>query len=217
MQQVPENLSADDLHQWLHGCQFFFRTANGDMQLANFVSASDRLARLGETQNEAAPPPVHSAQLVESGEIIPILNPSWVYCFWPEGGAVNLPAQRFAIYVERLPRKQWKRSCNVGCYSYRRLGAGSRGFDQNREKHNTDTLRAIVNPTYYAYKEARGMLDSGWASVAVNPQLTLVGGELLKVYFQKELVGKVLRDNTLYLSDYRLRRYLLPNFDGLVG
>lgn|SRR3990167_5198231 len=203
MQPVPTNLSADDVHGWLSGCYFY---ASNPETYESCVSTL-----LGSAGN-------YAIQNIQTGATRPLTNLSGLYCHWPIGGAINLVRAKYAIYAERIPRKQWKRTFCPSCYTLRRLGASAPYGLSGPNKHNHSIIAAIFEPAYFTYTEAKQTLfPSGWESVALTPQLTIVPGDIFKVYFQRELVGKVTRDNTLFVTDRSLRRQLLPHFDGLVG
>lgn len=198
MQQVPANLSQEDLHQWLHGCYFYVSRRPNEQLLCTLVGS-------------AQPNVPHSAQSLATDEMIPITNPEYITCFWPPTGAVNLPHRQYSIFIERQPRKQWKRSFNPSCYSFRRVGVGSNGFDSGGEKGNISTIECVIAPKFYSFGEAKRMFDQGWSSVAITPQLTVVNGDIIKVYWQRDLIGKVLRDGSLYVHDESMYRYVSPH------
>ena len=207
MKQVPADLSQDDLHQWLSNCYFYHRIpATGKYELSYLSPVA------GAGGGHSA----WGVQHIASGDIIPIPHTDELWCHWPIGGAINWPHLQYSVYVERLPRKQWKRSYCGSYYSVKRIGT-TVGPEFQMHKTNRQAVVALLEPTYYSYTQIiRELFPNGWESAAINSQLTILKGDLPKVYFNKDLVGKVTPDKQLFLTDRALRRYLLPHFDGLV-
>lgn len=200
MQQIPANLSMDDLQQWLGHCYFYHRLPTGEFKLSVLCSTP------------GGPGIIH----VDDNVTLEMPPTNQLFCHWPIGGAINWPHTKYAVYTERNPRKQWKRSFYPQYYTIRRLGYPIT-HEFQVEKNNTKSIMQILRPTYYPYTQAiYELFPDGWESVALTPQITLVPGELTKVYYNRDLVGKITKQNTLFLTEPTLRRAIIRHLDGLV-
>lgn len=204
MQPIPSTISQDDLHQWLSNC-YFYHFTDGQMKLSYLCHVH------GPNGS-----PVHGIHHILDGSKIPLPDPGELWCHWPHGGAINWPHTRYAVYAERKPRKQWRRSFYLSCYGLSRPGFVSTP-DFQAHKTTTESIVALAEPKYYSYTQiVNELFPGGWASAAINPQITVINGERKKIYFNQTLVGKITPDNYLYLTDESVRRQIVRNLDGIV-
>lgn len=206
MQQIPGNISNEDLNQWLQHSYFYHREPK---------TAKFRLSILCHI-----PQPnggiLNGIQHLDNNEMIPMPSPDELYCHWPVGGAINWPSKHYAVYAERLPKKQWKRSYIQSYYSIKKLG-GLTPSEVSLYRSTTGAAKDMMEPVYYSYSTIKKELfPLGWESAAITPQLTIIGGDIQKIYFNTNLVGKITQDNQLYINNRTLQRYIFPHFDGLV-
>lgn len=186
MVELPEDMTEDDLHQWLsegyclyHGKAWAYW---GDAE----TNDDGQVRRFGLVRDDG----VTHVSLDE------------VQCFWPICGAINITKWGIGIgvYVERRQRRQWRRTFNANCVQVEvpNQWVVQQAFKSKR--HPVHGVRQITlemvdelfSPTYPSVREAVESIASGRAiSVAVTPQVTLVGDGKGQhaVYYRTTLVG----------------------------
>lgn len=206
MQQVPGNISNEDLQQWLSSCYFYHRIPKTGKYELSFMTMQHLPNGHGTWM----------VQHVHNDELIPLPPANELWCHWPVGGAINWVLRKCAVFTERLPKKQWKRSFCTSYYTVKKLG-GLLSAEDTAYRSSKKSAIELMEPTYYSYSTiTKDLFPQGWESAAVNPQITIVNGDLPKVYFNSELVGKITQDKTLYINNRSVARYVVPHFDGLV-
>lgn len=203
MKSIPEDVSMVDLHQWLGQGWFFYKE--------------------GET--------LVPAQLVDEMRISTIddncyhVQYSLTFPFWPVCGALNLDG--YAIYLERLQRRQYRRTYNSRCLSLTiprkwevmKSPVASAVGISTLTPDDHEVIKAAFEPKYYTYTSAMRMMHTeGWVSVALNPYVIVSGGhEKCHVYYRRKLVGTI-KDGCLTpigAQDARIRR-IIKFFEGRV-
>lgn len=191
MQPIPRSVEVADLDQWVRGCVVAVRPpklSEGDVWygVAQNVSALDG-GRVFVT-------PISDA-IADSTILGPVLSEvprSRVRLVWPLCGSVNLPAHQVAVHLQRVALRQWKRSLTPACLSVRiprewevmQRGVPVRELHRLRLEYGIvqNAMAACVQPVYYPFYQARDMvLSETWQSVAVNPNIIVVGDRLGKL------------------------------------
>lgn len=180
MIELPHDIQPNDVHQWLEGGVFMaldgeeFRPAvlvgvpdHGTVRIV-FVGDSDRT----DVPYEAVRP------------------------HWPQCGALNMPG-RFALYVQRLQRRQYRRTYNGRCVRVsvpgkwaclKALSARELQVDVN----SPDFLLELFNPSYPEDFGAAMRALSERASIAVDPHTVLVGSAEPAVYYRGQAAGRII-------------------------
>jgi len=178
MIEIPSDVQSHDINQWLDGGVFLARR-NDEWTECTFGGAHD------------------------DGRIICYFldgdsatkERSDVRAHWPTCGSINMP--KFALYVQRLQRRQWRRTFNARCISLSIPGKWQHlkqieARELRVAADNPEFLRAVFNPTYPSnYDEAMQMLNDR-PSVALSPQILLVGSPNPQVYYRGKLVGQMI-------------------------
>lgn len=186
MLRIPQDLSTRDVEQWLGGGTFYARKrAGAKWQLARLLGGG------GETGK------AHVYFLADK-EDSPTLSHSNLRAHWPRCGAVNTP--RFALYVQRQQRRQYRRTYNGRCVTMDVLGKWRLlddvpAYEMIVDKEMFDTLQHVFEPEYPARVDDWQEWMNGRGSVALNPQITLVGKENPTVFYRTTPVGTFDGDN----------------------
>lgn len=183
---LPEDITPNDVHQWLHGGYFLVE-----------VDGLRLPASLIDVESDT----IH-ARRVDSLEAV-AADLASVYAYWPRCGAINLPQRQFSLYVQRQQRRQYRRTFNWRCCELHILGKwemlkAARGGALQVREQDPDLLQALFSPEYpQDFLDAQSMLVSGWSSVALSPVVTLVQrtDDSISVYYRDAFAGTV-RGNT---------------------
>lgn len=180
---LPSDIEQDDVYQWLQD---------------GWVLHEGNVWRfIGDVEYKRGEDEIY-AVFRRNGdhEVLPV---SRVELVWPTCGAINTEAEgiSLAVYVNREQRRQWRRTFNDRCVNVLQLGAwgnSKRLVSPNRVTRITEELvEALFNPVYYTVNDAMRMIRGGALSVAVNPQVTVVGdgkGQF-GMYYRHTLVGGI--------------------------
>jgi hypothetical protein len=140
---------------------------------------------------------------------------------WPRCGSINIPGLKIAVYLRRYQQRQYRRTYNGRCLrlevprkwdAIKVLGPEVANYDPD----HLEVVLAAFAPQYYGYNQAITMLDDDWFSVAINPNVLLVGSrEDHLVYWQGEAVARITRGvlNPFGATRRRARR-MLKYFEG---
>lgn len=110
---------------------------------------------------------------------------------WPMCGSINMPDRRHAVHVVRTTQRQWRRAFTMRFCHTVRLDGGSVPAAHR-------VLQALLYPTWLSWEDARLSLDSGWSSVAMNRQFTVVRSTRSNlVYDGTVLIGRVTNEGSL--------------------
>ena len=202
MNPLPQDLSISDIYQWLgegwflfrHDGQFIVSSLEEEMTLRTITGVRHDLIR------------------------------DRTYPLWPICGSLNLSEFGYAIYLERIQRRQYRRTYNHKCLSltiprkWEVMKAKSLEVDQIHP--NTPVvIKEAFDPTYYTYTEALGLMDhEGWTSVALNPYIIVSGGpEKCHVYYRRKLVGTITNGQLVPIGDQSARiKRIIKFFEGRV-
>ena len=202
---LPEDIIAKDVTQWLDGGYFWACDDAGVFKIA-------RLLGVGNEAKNA------KVQLLDSDQA-PLLKWNQLYAYWPVCGALNIreDENKFAVFLTRLQKKQWKRTYNSYCLKLRTISDKPDHFNCGAD--SVCVIKAAFEPEYFTYTEARSMLENGWTSVAINPNLVVMKAPDQKMVFvDGEIVGFVTdATNVFTCVNPGLKRRLLPHFDYSVG
>ena len=180
MIELPHDMRREDVSQWLEGGVFYAQPREG---------SEWKLALLRGVPE----PGLVSVRWVSTGDSAEVPYEQ-VRGHWPECGAIN--GERFAFYVQRLQRRQWRRTYNARCVRVtvpgkwqhlKSLGARALTLDPN----GPEFLRAVFDPSYPSVEEAFNMLRNERPSVAITRHVILVGHPEPVVYYRGENVGRV--------------------------
>ena len=181
---LPNDITADDAHQWLNRGIFYARL-NDTWELGLLV--------------EIHPNREITVRLVKDALLHTVHNDD-IRCHWPACGAINTP--ELALYVQRHQERQYRRTFVPGSVrlvypdKWLLLKTVNPGILQRRVDE-WSIIEPLFNPTYPScMEEAKEMLREV-PSVALTPQIMLVGDyREPKVYYRGERMG-VITDNVL--------------------
>ena len=117
-------------------------------------------------------------------------------CFahWPRCGAVNLPL--FALYAERIPQRQYRRTYNSRCielviprkWELMKLHGP---MVSSLTSDSGSVIEAVFNPQYPTFEDACEQVRGGVFSRAINPYMVLTMADTgrLLVYHRGDCVG----------------------------
>jgi hypothetical protein len=181
MIELPEDIQSHDIGQWLSDGYFFARpSGESEWKIASYIGTGDN-REIGCRWVSA-----------DHGEYVPLQD---VRAHWPTCGSINMPG--FALYVQRLQRRQWRRTFNARCVSIGIPGKWQllKSIDARELRVTTDSpefLNAVFNPTYPATFDAAMDMLGSQPSVALSPQILLVGYPNPQVYYRGNLVGQMI-------------------------
>ena len=180
MIEIPSDIRSHDLSQWLEGGVFFAkRSADSEWELATYIGSDEArivVRFLKDRQRED-------------------VRLSDIRCHWPRCGSVNMPG--FALYVQRMQRRQWRRTYNGRCIRLSIPGKWQHlkmvtARDLRVSADDPVFLDAVFNPTYPDTFGAAVDLLRDKPSVALSPQIILVGHPNTLVYYRGERVGQMV-------------------------
>ena len=195
MISIPEDISSDDLYQWI-----------GDGYVMIHGKAAVMVHGKEEDDTTCA-----KFEFLDNGRE-EWLDLDEVQCYWPVCGAINLTHDQksIAVHVQREQRRQWRRTFNANCVvvtvpcgwgATKLLGRNAvRQLRRIGHRH----VRELFNPTYPTPEGALHSIRSGALSVAISPQVIIAGdgkGQFA-IYYRGRLVGG-LKDSIF-----------TPSFDG---
>lgn len=180
---LPSGMSAHDVSQWLSDGVFLARrNSNAEWRPCTLLRFEDGIRVRDVATREAF-----------------TANPDNIRAHWPVCGAVNLlegPAglPPFAVYVRRLQRKQYRRTYNNGCLrvSVMRTWQHLKMYPRellNVHPMSNQVINAAFFPTYPTLDEAQKMMRDGRVSVALDPNIILVSGPDVHVYYKEVYAG----------------------------
>lgn len=203
MQPIPSDVRLGDVWQWLNGGWFIH-------------------------ESEAGRRPAQLEQYNEDEFVVRTVDgDEYTYerdsCFphWPACGAVNVHG--FAVIVDRQQMRQYRRTYNSRCVLVdipRKWDVMKRHEQAKRMTPDTPELvEAVFDPQYYSYTRALELLGAGWASVALNPYLVVVGKpEKQLIYYRSKLLAEIQEGRLIPLQpDNPRNRRVLKWFDGRVS
>jgi hypothetical protein len=141
---------------------------------------------------------------------------------WPLCGSVNLPCSAYAVHVDRLTQRQYRRT-------FHRNGTQiviPRQWDVARWLNTVpdfgfvsdrDLAEACFFPTYYTLDEAFALLDKGEKlTVAINPRVIVAGDQTGKrmFYYNGLLAATAHGDRLFPCGDELLVRRIIKLTDG---
>lgn len=186
MMELPPDISPNDIAQWLEGGVFYARRGR---ERPWFLATYNGVRDNGQVDVFHVGEPERST-----------VHPHNICVHWPKCGAINI-AKGFAVYVQRLQRKQYRRTYNSRCIrtsvpgkwqALKRLQPEDIYIDHGSHEF----IQALFEPEYplNTYEAIHRMTQGEWASVALNPQIILAR---TRVYYRGELVGR-LRDGYFF-------------------
>lgn len=206
MNPIPNNLSQDDIGQWLQG-GWFLAKANADSapEPGQLCGVDDVLGWADMEGNQY--PLVHD----------------FIFPHWPRCGAVNLDG--YAVIVEREQMRQYRRTYNDRCVTLhiprkwdvmKKFGTAMGSMGCNHPV----IVAAVFSPRYYTFSQAIGMIEyDQWLSVALNPHLVIAGADdVYMVYYHNKLIGSIKdgKITPLGTQEGRIRR-IIKFFEGRVS
>lgn len=212
MLSLPQGISSRDIRQWLQEGWYFVEYKNGEKAVACLLGVTEDGTRINSLTTDG--------MKVTS-------NPRQVYPHWPTCGALNVPVMRCAVYLERCPRRQWKRTYTSRCLKVIVPGAldlYGGGFISSPNPSISANMNYIVteafNPQYFSYREAKRLFNLQEShrrvgSVALNQNVIVVwrGDQLPFVYYRARLIGKIC-DDQLITHNEVLARHIIGAFNG---
>lgn len=182
MIELAEGMSSGDVLQWLEGGVFLSRI-DGAWEPVTLTMRPE-----GDGTVAVAPVGRPDASLR--------VRYSDVRCHWPTCGAINLPDSGYALYVQRVQRRQYRRTFNHRCVNLTVPGKWSllksmAAADLSPPTHSPEVVRAVFDPKYPASYEEAAELLSTRPSVAVDPYITLVGYPNTAVYYRADLSARM--------------------------
>ena len=202
---IPDNISPDDIGQWLYGGVCLARQPDGEwmpcvvdrVEDSYFAGDKIRWIVLGRLASDG----FVMRQRVKQEDL---------RAHWPLCGSINVPHHRIATHVERVPSKQYKRTFNSRQLAF----TLPRSWDIRRSRGTTPAQRctaasnevvsALFKPTYPVdYEDALAMLADGWLSVAVNPRIIVAGDIIGKrmIYYRGQLAATIHGDRISPVAD----------------
>jgi len=180
---LPDDITPSDVQQWLEGGVFYARR--------NAKEPWD-LAELRAVEGED----IYVMFIKEEQEHR--VRPSDLRCHWPACGAINMPGG-FAVNVERLQRRQYRRTYNSRCV---RTSMPDKWLSlRTMEPQITQVdyegitfLDELFNPKYppNTYEARRKVAAGEVFSVAITPYLVLAGD---RVHYRGTFVGRLLEND----------------------
>lgn len=159
---LPDDITGDDIDQWLRGGVFL-------------VDGIPYVYSMMDYDYDADGPRVFGYDL--NGDSVRFNHKAQKLCVaWPQVGAVNVRDPGYALYVQRRQDRQYRRSYNERCASVHVIGRwelARAGVQQDFPNNALDSrvVKAVFEPWFPpSLAEA---FATGWPSVALSPQLTL--------------------------------------------
>lgn len=185
---LPEDIDIDDVRQWLGRTWFCV-----DGSPVRYSGTNDD----GTIQYSTLAGHEHSCKESE------------VRVWWPQGGAVNIPDYG-ALYVQRRPARQWRRSYSsrevtlVNPLRYCHTGMN------DLTANSAPVIKALYKPKYYSLRQADKMMKLV-PSVALSPGVivSVAGENSLSVWYRGEFAGTYRSDSEEFecvLGDLYKRR-----------
>lgn len=180
MPELTNDMTRDDVRQWLEGGFYLVRTRSGEKvcYLAGFPD-------YGVIESEDLDGNYHVTSQEEC------------IGYWPECGSLNI-TDKVAVYLARRPRRQWRRTYNERCLE---LSIPRRWEAMKMEPELPTRLRpsshmvvrAAFSPSYVSLGAAVRAIRAGAAiSRAINPHIIIAGdAETLLVYYRGELAARI--------------------------
>lgn len=186
--RLPPDIPREDIQQWLEGTYYWVELETG-RELCAYRSTET----VHNTREDRRQVVVSSEGMSEGNTIL--CSPADILLEWPRLGALNTGP--FAVYLERVPRRQWKRGFNVRdiqivtpmMYAVRKQAQ----LISTASLHNNFLIRRIFEPTYCTLDEARDLLaERESLSVAVSRQIILgaaTGDVGARVFYRGKKAG----------------------------
>jgi hypothetical protein len=199
---LPSDILPKDVNQWLGEGWFYVRNESGTYQICRYDHTMDDCE--------------HSVVLPMDGKSF-VAHHSAIYPHWPECGGVNLPDQKFAVFVTRLQKKQWKRTYNRYCVKLRVISDIAAHYATSTD--HPSVVKGVFEPEYYNYSDiVNYRFKDGWKSCAISPTLVVMKsteGPVL-VFSAGEIIGTIDEANRFTCVNPGIKRRLLPHFDYMV-
>lgn len=207
MLDMKDVTNTDDVSQWVQGGYFLFDSAKyGKLKIASLCAGPSMTVGTPSGSGWAA-------KLLPEGDIEAFSDQNKIHPTWPMCGAINLVHTRNAVWVDRLPKKQWKRTFVFTCISIVDA-AGSTVPYANMPAYEKNLICSIFEPLYFSYKDFK---NNDWATGAINPALVLRRGiEDIKVYLYADYVGSIKKDKFTAISP-TIERKVLQQLGGDVS
>lgn len=190
MLPLADNMTADDINQWLRN-GWFLAEVKGKYKTCMLYDIADR-RNLIVQDTEGYRYKVRSSD---------------VSAHWPMCGAINVGP--FALYVQRMQSRVYRRTYQadlVSIHVVRPWDSRERFPVQykklSRRANDPKIVKELFTPSYCTYKEALADLESGKAVArALNAHVVLASpnkkGDELYVYNRNVIAGKIIN------GDYR--------------
>ncbi len=184
MQNLPRRVEPRDVSQWL---------ANGWCLIDDVPCALNEVGGRGD--------PIYFTDV--HGDTVEV---AWedrctdIYAHWPLCGSLNLSHAKFAVYLERVAVRQYRRTYNHRALALSlpdkwrvmsRVGASNLA---GLTPSTTHVVQAAFAAEYPEWDEALELLlDRGWGSVAINPKIILSEGNdgTLNVFYRGVRAGHI--------------------------
>lgn len=206
MIELPDDIGRDDMYQWLDGGVFLVS-----------VDEEWRPAVLVAAHEGAGPDRLVRVVLVGGNRRVDVEQRD-IRAHWPVCGAINM--DRFALYVQRLQRRQYRRTFNPRCVRVSVPGKWAclkalSAQELQVDMIDDDFLLELFNPTYpNDMGQALASLNER-ASIALNPALVLVRGPDPAVYYRGQAAGRIVGGEFRPECDERTARRIRKMAGGL--
>lgn len=207
MIQLPDDIVAKDVHQWLDGGWFYADRGKGP-----------ELARLNQIHPDGL-----QADVRFFDEKYTLLPFNKLFAEWPMCGSLNIFSSshgkitspgNFAVSLLRLQKKQWKRTYNSHCLKLKTISETDAHFVYS--PGDKPIVGAAFSPVYFTYTQAVNQnFNAGWVSVAINPNLIIMKSidSRILIFVDGEFVGAIDENNKFVCLNPGLKRRLLPHLD----
>lgn len=188
--QIPEDITWRDINAWLSDTVFLATILDGKSaprQLPCWLDVHRWSEEMGYASVYDAEGNYHSR--------VPYKN---ISLEWPRLGAINLGNK--AVYIERLPTRQWRRAFNVDGITIREPPVTDpKSIIYPRQLLRQPFVMNVFYPHYYStINEALELLENGKIqSCAISRQIILRGPKIVNskrfmhVYYRGYYVGKL--------------------------
>lgn len=206
---IPNNITRDDVHQWLNNGVF--------------------IAELG-TRREPTPVRYETCSrdsityITADGSSSGRVARSRSFAHWPACGALNMPGG-YAIDLVRAPSRQYRRTYNpralsvVVPFSWQVANKLQKGASLVSSPMHQEVILEAFDPTYFSYSECLERIQAGAFSCAMSPHTIVFEGENgLGVLYRGDVIGYVDEDRRFHVAqDFAsAARRILKLFDGRV-